>query len=487
MMINEQELRSVISSCKAINFGLIPALKKAQELCELDEDNVRVIADELGLSVQQVESIMSFYTRFSGEKAEACAECTVYDPRTTGETRVILRKFENLDAYMEKGGYSVFTDMLCCPSGILDVVSCCGVVGRGGSGFPVSVKWKMVRDSIADRKYVVMNGAEGEPGTGKDRALLMANPYGVIEGMSICAIAVGARNGIIYIRDGYDDAKAVVEDALAQVYARGLLGTDIKGSGLDFDIEVVSGAGCYVCGEETGLIESIESNRGEPRSKPPYPGVEGLWGCPTVINNAETFASVLAALEMGSDNYKELGTEKCPGTKLFTVSGCARNCGVYEFPFGVTARQIFEAAGGCPEGKKLKGIQVGGNGSGTIVGLDKLDVPLDIPTCIAEKMTLGTGAIRFIGEDESIVNICKESYEFFSEESCSKCVPCRLGNAEILNFLSGKTGQISQKELEYTLNYMALNSACGLGQASPTPLLSALQNFREEFNGLLKA
>ena len=238
---------------------------------------------------------------------------------------------------------------------------------------------------------------EGEPGTGKDRVILSGDPHAVIEGMAICGVAVGADKGFIYLRAEYPQVRETLEKAVSDARANGYLGKGILGSKLDFDIEIRSGAGSYVCGEETGLIESMEGNRGEPRLRPPYPAVAGLWGRPTVINNVETLANIPVIMSIGADGYRKVGTEKCPGTKLFTLSGNIVNPGVYEFPMGVTMRQLFEdVGGGCPNGKKLKGIQVGGSASGVFVTPDMLDAPLDMESCAAAGMSLGTGSLHVL-------------------------------------------------------------------------------------------
>ncbi len=485
MTERKDELYSMFAACIEEG-GLIAALKKLQQLQGIGEEEINLVAEITGLSVQQLESVLSFYTAFNGEKPEPCADATVYDPSQTGETRYILHRFDSLDAYRDAGGYSALEELVSCPATVIDVLNYAKVTGRSGSSFPVSAKWRLVRNTVSDTKYVVMNGAEGEPGTGKDRALLLANPYAVIEGMTACGLAVGAKKGYIYVRDGYEDAFAALDRAVAETRAAGLLGANLLGSGYSFELELLIGAGCYVCGEETALLEYIEGRRGEPTAKPPYPGTEGLWGCPTVINNAETFANVPIVLSMGAETYKEVGTESCPGTKLFTVSGCVQRPGVYEFPYGITLRQLLNVAGGCTDPDGLKGVLIGGNASGSVMSTNVLDVPLDIYNCSQAGMSLGTGAVRFIGGGESVVDVLIEAYTFFADESCGKCVPCRLGISKLLRVLKGEEKLPNAAALTQELNYIQTNALCGLGQASGTPVLSAIRNFPDEIRALFE-
>jgi NADH-quinone oxidoreductase subunit F len=407
------------------------------------------------------------------------------------ETRLILKNVGKINPvsskeYVVAGGYEGLKKAIAAPEAVIGAVNESGVRGRGGAGFPVGLKWKTVKETPADQKYVVCNAEESEPGTGKDRVILSGDPHAVIEGMAICGVAVGADKGFITIRAEYPQVRETLEKAVSDARANGYLGKGILGSKHDFDIEIRSGAGSYVCGEETGLIESIEGNRGEPRLRPPYPAVAGLWGRPTVINNVETLANIQVITSIGADGYRKVGTEKCPGTKIFTLSGNVVNPGVYEFPMGVTMRQLFEeVGGGCPNGKKLKGIQVGGSASGVFVTPDRLDAPLDIEQCAAVGMSLGTGSLMFFDEDADVIELCRGCMEFFADESCAKCTPCRYGNkriADILGvFLSGKGRMEDIETLGKLSDYVSKNSLCGLGQAAPTPVLSALRNFHDDY------
>jgi NADH:ubiquinone oxidoreductase subunit F (NADH-binding) len=411
------------------------------------------------------------------------------------ETRLILKNIGKMNPvsskeYAAAGGYEALKKAIEVPDNIIGIVNDSGVRGRGGAGFPVGMKWNLVKNAPADQKYVICNADEGEPGTNKDRVIMSGDPHSLIEGMVICGIAVGANKGIIYIRAEYPYVRYTLEKALADAQANLYLGKGILGSSFDFDIEIRSGQGSYVCGEETGLIESIEGNRGEPRLKPPFPGVVGLWSKPTVINNVETFVNIPIILNMGAGGYRKYGTGKCPGTKLFTMSGNITNPGVYEFPIGVTIRQLFEeVGGGCPKGKKLLGVQTGG-ASGTIVSSDMLDTHLDIESCAAAGVVFGTGSLMFFDEDTCVVDLCKNLMEFFACESCGKCTPCRFGIHQMLEILTniteGKAAIEDINKLEKLANYIKNNSLCGLGQMAPTPVLSTLQNFRDKYAAYIR-
>ena len=407
------------------------------------------------------------------------------------ETRLVLKNVGKIDPvscreYVMAGGYEGLTKAIAAPEAVIGAVSESGVRGRGGAGFPVGLKWKTVKETPAEQKYVVCNAEESEPGAGKDGVILSGDPHAVIEGMAICGVAVGADKGFICIRAEYRQVREMLKEAVSDARANGYLGRGILGSRFNFNIEIRSGAGSYACGEETGLVESIEGHRGEPRLRPPYPAVAGLWGRPTVVNNVETLANVPVIMSIGFDGYRTFGTKTCPGTKLFTLSGNIGNPGVYEFPMGVTMRRLFEDVGaGCPNGKKLRGIQVGGSASGAFVTPDNLDVPLDIESCAAAGMSLGTGSLMFFDEDADVIELCRGCMAFFAEETCAKCTPCRYGNkriADILSvILSGKGRMEDIEKLEKLSNYVSKNSLCGLGQAAPTPVLSALRNFRDDY------
>ena len=303
--------------------------------------------------------------------------------------------------------------------------------------------------------------------------ILAGDPHAVIEGMAICGVAVGADKGFIYMRAEYPQVRKTLEKAVSDAAANGFLGKGILGSKFDFDIEIRSGAGSYVCGEETGLIESIEGNRGEPRLKPPYPAVAGLWGMPTVVNNVETLANIPVIMSIGAEGYRKVGTKTCPGTKLFTLSGNIVNPGVYEFPMGVTMRRLFEeVGGGCPKGKKLKGIQVGGSAAGVFVTPEMLDTALDMESCAAAGMSLGTGNLLFFDEDADVIELCRGCMAFFADSPAESALPAATATSESRIFCAAfhraRGSRADIETLEALSVYVSRNSLCGLGQAAPT-------------------
>ncbi|OQB23951.1 MAG: NADP-reducing hydrogenase subunit HndC [Firmicutes bacterium ADurb.Bin182] len=406
------------------------------------------------------------------------------------EMRVILNKAGEISPvstkeYIDIGGYQGLKKALEAPENIIGVIKASGLRGRGGAGFPAGLKLSFTADTTADRKYIVCNADEGEPETIKDRMIMDLVPHRLFEGMAIAGIAVGADKGFIYLRAEYPYVAKTLERALADARENGCLGKNIMGSGKDFDIEIRTGAGAYICGEETALLSSIEGKRGEPRFKPPFPGVAGLWGKPTVLNNVETLANFPAILVNGAEWFRTLGTEKCPGTKLFTLSGNIAKPGVYEFPIGVTIRSLYEeAGGGCPGGKRLIAVQTGG-ASGNIIPASLIDTLMDIESCAAAGATFGTGDLMFMDEDCDILDVLENLTEFFAEESCGKCTPCREGTPRMLEFIGKfKNGTAKEGDLELMLelgSLMVEGSLCGLGQASPNPIFSAVRFFPEIF------
>lgn len=402
------------------------------------------------------------------------------------EMRVLLDKAGEISPisakeYASVGGYEGLKKALQAPEEIIDIIKASGVRGRGGAGFPAGLKLSFTASTPADQKYIVCNADEGEPGTNKDRVIMEQIPHRLLEGMAIAGVAVGATKGYIYLRAEYPYVAAILEDALADARANGYLGTNILNSGFNFDIELFIGAGAYVCGEETALLNSMEGKRGESRFKPPYPGVEGLWGKPTVVNNVETLTNFPVIMVKGAEWYRGLGTETCPGTKLFTLSGNIANPGVYEFPVGTTIRTLFEeVGGGCPKGKKLYAVQTGG-ASGNIIPTSLLDTPMDVDCCAEVGATFGAGDLMFIDEDNCLLDVLENLMEFFVHESCGKCTPCREGNVQLLELIRKfKAGTAQEGDLDLMVelaNFMVEGSLCGLGQASPNPILSAVRFF----------
>jgi NADH:ubiquinone oxidoreductase subunit F (NADH-binding) len=406
------------------------------------------------------------------------------------ETKLVLRNVGKIDPvssqdYVAHGGYVALARATQAPDLVIGQISEAGLRGRGGASFPVGLKWNMVKTGAIGQKYVVCNADEGEPGSEKDRVLLSGDPHALIEGMAICGTAVGADMGFIYLRAEYASLRDTLRKAIDDARAKGFLGARMLGSPLAFDIELRLGAGAYVCGEETGLLESIEGRRGEPRLKPPFPGRAGLWARPTVINNVETFVNVPIIMNLGAAGYRRYGTKKSPGTKLFCVNGNVSRPGVYEFPMGVSVRELYEIAGGYADGKRLKAIQTGGGASGSFIRPELMDLAMDVESCAAAGAVFGTGSLVFIDEESCIVDLCSNCMEFFCDESCGKCVPCRLGIRRMLETLariaSGHGSEDDLGELEKLATYINRNSLCALGQMAPTAVASALRNFRDEF------
>ncbi len=387
------------------------------------------------------------------------------------------------ESYASMGGYEMLKKALDDPAAIIGIVTASGLRGRGGAGFPTGQKWQMVKDEANPQKYIVCNADEGEPGTNKDRLVLENDPHSVLEGMAIAGVAVGADRGVIYVRAEYPYIYKTLCEAVADAEEHGYLGMNMMGSGINFSIEVKSGEGAYLCGEETALLESIEGKRGETRSKPPYPTSAGLWGCPTVINNVETMADIPIVMRVG-DEYTKVGTEKCPGTKLFTISGNVEKPGVYEAPMGTTIRELLDMAGGMKDGSEVYAIQTGGC-SGPIVGPDKLDVAMAIEECQAAGCSMGTGDLMFLNKDTNLVDLCRNITDFYAGESCGKCVPCRLGLHQLVvmldEMMAGKIGAESVDELSDLADHTSRCALCPLGAAGPAPLQAVLKNFRADF------
>ena len=411
------------------------------------------------------------------------------------ETRILLRnvgKINPVDAkeYMGQGGYAGLKKAISMDSAdILKEVKESGLKGRGGAGFPTGLKWQFVYNMRDEQKYIVCNADEGEPGTNKDRILLSEDPNSVFEGMLIAGKAVGANKGYIYLRAEYPYIFPILEEALDNARAEGCLGENIFGSGFDFDIELRSGGGAYVCGEETALLESIEGKRGEPRFRPPYPGVKGLFDKPTVINNVETFANVGPIMEKGAAWYRTIGTENSPGTKLYTLSGNLKNRGVYEFPMGVNLKDlIYEVGGGIEGGKNLLAVQTGGS-SGAIINADQIDMPMEAGFVASSGGSLGAGDVLVIDDSHCIIDILENVLVFFSHESCGKCTPCREGGFRLLQLVRKfKDGTAKAEDIDTIRDLsetMKLASLCGLGQATPVPVLTCLDNFEAAFQDAL--
>lgn len=403
------------------------------------------------------------------------------------EMRVLLRNSGKIDPrnakeYIKAGGYEGMKKALSMSgSEIINELQEAGLRGRGGAGFPTWRKLKFAYDADGDIKYIVCNADEGEPGTNKDRILLSTDPCSVFEGMIIAGKAVDSHVGFIYLRAEYSYLVPILEAALESSRSAGCLGKNIMGSGFDFDIKLRSGAGAYVCGEETALFESIEGKRGEPRFRPPFPGIKGLFGKPTVLNNVETLANIAVIFQRGAERFSKIGTPNSPGTKLFTVCGNVKRRGVFEFPMGVNLKElIYDVCGGMEEGHTLLAVQTGG-ASGAIINADQIDMTLDIDAVSESGGRLGCGTILVMDDRNCIVDIVRNNLDFFRGESCGKCTPCREGGTRLYQLISkiaeGK-GTISDlRTIEDLANTMRLTALCGLGHSTAVPVLSSIRNF----------
>ena len=408
------------------------------------------------------------------------------------QVRVALRNCgvinpESIDEYIAFDGYQALAKCLTeyTPEQVIQVITDSGLRGRGGGGFPTGRKWALCAPNKAPQKYVVCNADEGDPGAFMDRSVLEGDPHCIVEAMAIAGYAIGATKGFVYVRAEYPIAVRRLQIAIDQAREAGLLGKDIFGSGFDFDMEIRLGAGAFVCGEETALMTSIEGNRGEPRPRPPYPAVKGLFGCPTVENNVETFANVPQIILRGADWFASMGTEKSKGTKVFALGGKIKHTGLVEIPMGTTLREIVEEiGGGVPNGKKFKAAQTGGP-SGGCIPASLIDTEIDYDNLIAMGCMMGSGGLIVMDEDNCMVDIAKFFLEFTVDESCGKCTPCRVGTKRLLEMLDKITkgnGTLEDlDEMEALCHYIKQNSLCGLGQTAPNPVLSTLKFFRDEY------
>ena len=408
------------------------------------------------------------------------------------QERIVLRNCgsidpENIDEYIARDGYKALEKALFEMSGddIINELKIAGLRGRGGAGFPTWMKWNFTKQAEGDVKYVVCNADEGDPGAYMDRSTLEGDPHSVLEAMTICGKAIGAHRGFIYIRAEYPLAIHRLEVAMKQAREYGLLGDDILGSGFDYDIEIRLGAGAFVCGEETALLQSIEGHRGMPQPRPPFPAVKGLWGKPTVINNVETWANIPVIITKGGKWFSQIGTEDSHGTKVFALTGKICNSGLVEVPMGTTLREIvFDIGGGIANGKKFKAVQTGGP-SGGVITEENLDTPIDFGSLQRIGSMMGSGGMIVMNEDDCIVDVAKFYLNFTVDESCGKCAPCRIGGKSLYNLLEkitqGKGTQEDVEQMRTIAHAMQKGSLCALGQTAPNPVLSTLRYFPEEY------
>ena len=394
---------------------------------------------------------------------------------------------EDINEYIAFNGYEALGKIISemTPDEVIDIVKSSGLRGRGGGGFLTGLKWELTRKPVSDKKYVICNADEGDPGAFMDRSILEGDPHSVLEAMAIAGYAIGADKGIIYIRAEYPLAIKRLQVAIEQALEYGLIGDNIFGSDFNFHIEIKLGAGAFVCGEETALIHSVEGARGEPTKKPPYPSIEGYHKKPTNVNNVETFANIPPIILKGAKWFNGIGTEKSKGTKVFALAGKVNNVGLVEVPMGTTLREIiYDIGGGIIDGKKFKAVQTGGPSGGVITALD-LDTPIDYESLKAIGSMMGSGGMIVMDEDDCMVNIAKFYLEFTQDESCGKCTPCRIGTKrmyELLDKITSGKGAMEDIQKLRNLGYMIKDSAlCGLGQTAPNPVLSTLEYFYDEY------
>jgi NADH:ubiquinone oxidoreductase subunit F (NADH-binding) len=449
----------------------------------LTADDIAFLVEEHFLKGRIAQKFVTEEKAFADEELSA---------PTAKEIRVVLRNCgkidpENIEDYIAEDGYQALGKVLfeSTPEQVIDEVLKSGLRGRGGAGFPTGKKWQFARASQGSPKYVICNADEGDPGAFMNRRVLEGDPHSVIEGMIIAAYAIGANQGYIYCRAEYPIAVKTLRIAIDQARNLGLLGKNILGSDFSFDLEVRMGAGAFVCGEETALMASIEGQRGEPRPRPPFPAVKGLFAKPSNINNVETYANIPQIIFRGAEWFAGMGTEKSKGTKTFALAGDVQHTGLIEIPFGLTLREIvYDVGGGIKDGKKFKAIQTGGPMGGCLPE-SYLDLPVDYEALTQAGSMMGSGGLVIMDEDTCMVDIARFFMDFTQDESCGKCTPCRVGTRRILEILericAGKGQPEDLDTLEYLCAQIKEDSLCGLGQGAPTPVISTLKHFRKEY------
>ena len=459
--------------------GSFYSMVKVEDIPEIVEEHLlkgRIVTRLLYQETVEEDTVKSLKNTqfYAKQKRVALRNCGVINP-------------EVIDEYIAMDGYAalgkVLTEMT--PQEVIDTILASGLRGRGGGGFPTGRKWMFAAANQADQKYVCCNADEGDPGAFMDRSVLEGDPHALIEAMAIAGYAIGASQGYIYVRAEYPIAVERLNIAMKQAREYGLLGDHIFGTDFCFDLHIRLGAGAFVCGEETALLTSIEGNRGEPRPRPPFPAVKGLYGKPSIINNVETYANIPQIILNGAEWFASMGTEKSKGTKVFALGGKINNTGLVEIPMGTTLREIvYEIGGGIPNGRKFIAAQTGGPSGGCITEKN-LDVPIDYDNLIAIGSMMGSGGLIVMDDTSCMVDIAKFFLEFTVDESCGKCTPCRVGTRRLLEILEkiteGKGTLEDLDKLEALCYYIKENSLCGLGQTAPNPVLSTLKNFREEY------
>ena len=486
----EEEVKVIRTGC----FGLcemgpvVVVYPEGAFYARVRDENVEEIVSEHLMKGRVVTSLL-YHDKTTAHNAVTSLEKVDFYKK---QMRVALRNCgvidpENIDEYIAVDGYKGLTKVLTemTPEEVIAEVSKSGLRGRGGAGFPTGKKWEFTAKAQGDQKYVCCNADEGDPGAFMDRSVLEGDPHAVIEAMEIAGYAVGATQGYIYVRAEYPIAVKRLEIAINQAREYGLLGQNILGTDFCFDLDIRLGAGAFVCGEETALMTSIEGKRGEPRPRPPFPAVKGLFQKPTLLNNVETYANIAQIIVKGADWFASIGTERSKGTKVFALGGKITNTGLVEVPMGTTLREIiYDIGGGCPGGKEFKAVQTGGPSGGCLPAA-LLDTQIDYDNLIAAGSMMGSGGMIVMDEDNCMVDIARFFLDFTVDESCGKCTPCRIGTRRMLEILQritngqGQDGDIERLEnLAYNIKNTAL---CGLGQTAPNPVLSTLRYFRHEY------
>lgn len=466
----------IVKVVPANNFYIEVKPEDAKEIVEIDIIGDKKVERILYKDPVSQEAIldykkMNFYQK---QERRVLKNCGVIDP-------------ENIDDFLRNDGYKAAEKAISemTKEFVIKNIIDSGLRGRGGGGFPTGIKWDIASKNHAEQKYIVCNADEGDPGAFMDRSILEGDPHSVIEGMMIAGYAIGATKGFVYIRAEYPLAISRLDKAIVSARKRGYLGKNLFGTDFEFDIEIKFGAGAFVCGEETALIHSMEGKRGEPTSKPPYPAEKGFWDMPTVVNNVETLVNVPRIILNGVEWFREVGTEKSPGTKVFALSGKINNVGLVEVPMGISLREIiFEIGEGIKGGKKFKAVQTGGP-SGGCLNEEDLDTPIDFDSLASKGAIMGSGGMVVMDEDDCMVSVAKFFLEFTLDESCGKCTPCRIGNTrlyEILDRITKGKGKLEDLALLKELSEcIKATSLCGLGQTSANPVLSTLNKFYNEY------
>lgn len=466
----------IVKVVPANNFYIEVKPEDAKEIVEIDIIGDKKVERILYKDPVSQEAIldykkMNFYQK---QERRVLKNCGVIDP-------------ENIDDFLRNDGYKAAEKAISemTKEFVIKNIIDSGLRGRGGGGFPTGIKWDIASKNHAEQKYIVCNADEGDPGAFMDRSILEGDPHSVIEGMMIAGYAIGATKGLVYIRAEYPLAISRLDKSIVSARKRGYLGKNLFGTDFEFDIEIKFGAGAFVCGEETALIHSMEGKRGEPTSKPPYPAEKGFWDMPTVVNNVETLVNVPRIILNGVEWFREVGTEKSPGTKVFALSGKINNVGLVEVPMGISLREIiFEIGEGIKGGKKFKAVQTGGP-SGGCLNEEDLDTPIDFDSLASKGAIMGSGGMVVMDEDDCMVSVAKFFLEFTLDESCGKCTPCRIGNTrlyEILDRITKGKGKLEDLALLKELSEcIKATSLCGLGQTSANPVLSTLNKFYNEY------